>query len=836
MLRCLFYIGCSLFFCTALHAQSKSLKALKILKAPKIDGILNEEVWNEAPLATDFIINQPDFGKPASQKTEVRILYDDEAIYIGAHLYDDPSKIRRQLTARDNEQNQNTDFFAVAFDTYHDTQNAFAFIVTAANVQSDERVSSTQISNGNGGSNGGFDYNWDAIWDSRVSIVNDGWIVEMKIPYMSLRFAKKAVQDWGINFYRLNRRLNEGSYWNPVNPKTNGLVNQFGMLNGLENLTPPLRLSFLPYISTGYSTTPTSTGPVNTFMHNGGMDVKYGINQSFTMDMTLIPDFGQVQSDNVVLNLTPYELQFAENRPFFTEGTELFNKADLFYSRRIGRTPRLYDSVNTLANDSGYTLIKNPSLTQLYNATKFSGRTKNNLGIGVFNAVTAAEDAEMIDRSGKLRTIQTEPFSNYNIIVLDQALKNRSSITFTNTNVLRKLGERNANVTSLDLSLFDRKNIYNFQAKGKFSTVSASELQSGFRSEGGNDAHSGFRASTTIAKVSGIWQWDFTNTVTSDRYDPNDLGYLHNPNELVNSFTVYFNQFVPNKYFNSRNYNFNILYRSLYKPFAFRELFLNANFQHVFRNFWDISFNLTGNPNVQYDYFELRTQDQKLKRWPWTFGGAFGGTDSRKKLYVRAGIGYAISFNWPEYNPFYLVDGSVRYRFSDKFLMNFSAHKEFDPAETGWAYFEPNTNEPVIGKRHTQRMESIAGGVYNFMARMNLSIRIRHFWSRVQYINFYKVGLDGEFLSHEIPYQNGYDNNYNAFNVDAFYTWDFRPGSRLIVAWKSAMGPDASVDGSAYKTYFQNFSQTILAPQSKQLSVKFVYFIDCNQLKRKKTI
>jgi hypothetical protein len=188
---------------------------------------------------------------------------------------------------------------------------------------------------------------------------------------------------------RFFRRNNESSYWNPVDPKENGFVNQFGEFKDLKNIMPPLRLSFSPYVTTGIRSTPQyPTGFRSEWLRNGGMDVKWGINESFTVDATLIPDFGQVVSDNVVNNLTPYEVRFTENRQFFTEGTEIFNKAGLFYSRRVGATPTKYNSVrNFVASHPDWEIIKNPSITQLINATKFSGRTQKKLGIGIFNAV-----------------------------------------------------------------------------------------------------------------------------------------------------------------------------------------------------------------------------------------------------------------------------------------------------------------------------------------------------------------------------------------------------------------------------------------------------------------
>jgi hypothetical protein len=191
------------------------------------------------------------------------------------------------------------------------------------------------------------------------------------------------------------------------------------------------------------------------------MDVKWGINESFTMDATLVPDFGQVISDNTILNLSPYEVRFQENRPFFTEGTELFNKAGLFYSRRIGLTPTgFYDVQGRAAADSNIEIIKNPSVSQLINTIKFSGRNKKKLGIGVFNAVSAPMFASIKNKqTNAIEKIQTGPLTNYNVLVLDQALNGRSSITFTNTNVLRDGLAADANVSALDFTIFDKKNI-----------------------------------------------------------------------------------------------------------------------------------------------------------------------------------------------------------------------------------------------------------------------------------------------------------------------------------------------------------------------------------------
>ncbi len=647
-----------LLFANGVFCQSRNLAAVKCEKAPVIDGNLSDSVWQHAAVATDFITNAPVFGNKTNEKSVVKILYTDEAIYIGAYLYDKPSDIRTQLTSRDAEQFKDVDVFAFGFDTYLDRQNSFQFLVTPVNVQSDNRHS-----------NGSGDYNWDAVWISKTAIVNDGWIAEIKIPYQAIRFAKKNTQDWGINFGRFIRRKNEWSYWNPVDPNVAGFVNQFGTLSGLQNIQPPLRLSFLPYVSAGYSTVPTNAGRVNTFMKNGGMDVKYGINESFTLDMTLIPDFGQVQSDNVILNLSPFEQQFNENRPFFTEGTELFNKAGIFYSRRIGATPSGYYSALQTAADNGYEIIKNPARTQLYNATKFSGRTKKNLGIGIFNAVTAPMHAEFKDANGNKIKMETEPLANYNIIVLDQALKNRSYVSLTNTNVIRNGSARDANVTAINTKFFNKQNSRALTNHFTYTSVM------------GANKHNGFRTYSEYSKINGKWRWQFDNVIESKNYDPNDLGILRSYNRMQTSAYLSFLQLNANKYFNQRNYTLGISYKQRFEPLSYSTLSLNGEFFHWFKNFWDATLEFNTDPFWNYDFFELRN-GKKLKRPPYYYVGLYGSRDSRKKMFMSFGAGFAESVI--ENDPYYYTQLGLRYRFSPKLSIEWNGNRSHDLGNFGW--------------------------------------------------------------------------------------------------------------------------------------------------------
>ncbi len=806
------------FFISSALAQTRSLVAVKVSHAPKLDGSLDDVAWQNVPIANDFIANFPNFGNAASKPTEVKLVYDDEAIYVGAYLHDDPKLIRKQLTERDKEDFKDADNFGFAIDTYKDKQNGYAFIVTSSNVQSDIRISSTVIES-EMGDNDGLDYNWDAVWDSRTAIVADGWIVEMKIPYSAIRFSKKDIQDWGLNFSRYIRRLNEKSYWNPVNPKQDGLVNQFGDLKGLENLAPPLRLSFLPYVSSGYQSVPTASGQINNVLRSGGMDVKYGINESYTLDMTLIPDFGQVKSDNVVLNLTPFEQQFNENRPFFTEGTELFNKAGIFYSRRVGGMPSGYFDALQIATDSGFTLHKNPSAVQLYNATKFSGRNKDGLGIGVFNAVTAPMYASFERPDGSTFSYETEPLANYNVFVLDQSLKNRSFITFTNTNVIRNGAARDGNVSALGLTLFDKTNTYKFQAKANYSYVT------------GDDPHNGFLTYAGFSKVSGKWQWGVDNNIKSKRYDPNDMGILFFPNEMNSTAFVSFNQFTADKIFNLRIYNLSVEQSNRVAPFLYSNTLIRGNFLHVFKNFWDATIIFQSQPYWQNDYYDLRTPGRIIKKTPYTYAGLYGSTDSRKKLYVNYGVGYA-NLSPQKDDPYTNLQLGFRYRFNPKFSLSIDGERQFDKGNIGFAGYDAITSEAIAGLRSVTQFTSTLNAAYNFKARMNLNVSVRHYWSKVDYKTFYYVKEDGFYLPHNFVADA--NENFNAFNLDMFFTWDFRLGSRLIIAWKNALGPDAAVDGLQHPKYTNNINQVFNVPHSNQLSVKFVYYIDAQQFKKKK--
>jgi hypothetical protein len=817
-LRKIYWTCLLMLNCVVVFSQERVIPATKVhQQAPVIDGILNAEEWKQSPVATNFIQNFPAYGLPASQRTDVRILYDNDAIYIGAYLYDDPALIRKQITARDEEQQKDLDFFSVFIDTYSDQQNGFQFLVTSTNVQTDARIAPNQtLGFGEYG-----DKTWDAVWDSKVNTVADGWIVEMKIPYISLRFSRNSVQDWGLQFLRSVRRNNESTFWNPVNPNVNGFVNQFGVLKGLSDIKPPLRLSLFPYVSTGLRRTPEiNSSYMNETLASGGMDVKYGINESFTLDATLIPDFGQVISDNVVNNLTPYEVKFDEYRPFFTEGTDIFNKSGLFYSRRIGAMPSGYRDIIELANnDPNIEIIKNPYRTTLYNALKFSGRTHNKLGIGVLNAVAAPMYATIRDKTTVEKTkIRTEPLANYNIIVLDQALQGRSYITFTNTNVLRRGIQRDANVTGLDFSFYDKKNKYNLRGYGHYSKVFTSTPFDGYNTQ------------LRFGKVSGKIQWYLQNTLRSLNYDPTDLGFLQTANQHVNSAYFSYNQFIPTKNFLSYTYSLNLNYRRLYKPDVFNDLMAQLTGTWIFRNFWNVSLSANYFPD-QHDYFVLgRPFDKYARRPQYGALNLYGSTDSRKKLFFKYNLLVADFFKNPE-KEYHVIEGGLRYRFGNKFSMELSHRYE---AETDYIISAGRDalGQPRIAFVDFKDVTSILSGIYNFTPRINLTMRVRHYWSHVPIKRIAYVDDKGYPVEPPSVLSSVTD-NINFLNTDAFFTWDFRYGSRLIVGYKNWLGEDETINGNRHKYYFSNLNQTFNLNHGNEVTIRFIYFLDYNQLRKK---
>lgn len=806
----------SLLLCCAAFAQPpvKKLQATKTTVAPKIDGVLDDEVWKAAPIATDFVELNPVAGRheKPEERTEVRILYDNTAIYVGARMYETgPDKIAHEIATRDNV--GNADFIGIVLDTYLDGINASGFYVTAAGSQFDAKYSPSP----GGGSNE--DASWNAVWDSNVKIDDKGWTAEFRIPYSALRFSKKDVQTWGLNMVRKRQKKLVQLFWNEIDPKKNGFINQEGQLTGIEKLTPPVRLAFYPYFSTYVNHYPYNTpGVANTTGSvNGGMDIKYGINQSFTVDMTLIPDFGQVQSDNHVLNLTPFEVKYNENRPFFTEGTELFNKGNLFYSRRVGGYPIDYGNVSLKANEE---IVKNPTETRLLNATKFSGRTSGGLGIGIFNAVQQSADATVQDTiTGETRTVSTSPTTNYNILVLDQNLKNNSSFTLINTNVTRFGHDYNADVGGFAFNLNNKKNSYGLTGYGFMSNLIYPDKTD----------TKGYSYEVNLVKTLGNFTGNISEDYVSPNYNSNDLGFLNNPNYLDHTIYLQYAHYKPTKYFTQWNIWSNIYYSRRYAPAAFQTADYAVGGNLSFKNLWTFGTNYHYQP-AGNDFYAPEIAGMHYKA-PSSYRGNIYGNSPRSKRFswgyfvqlVEISNGHGSFTNTDEL--FYTL------QFNDHFAI--SQDVTYMPQRNVLGYFTiDNNNTSVFSLYHRNTVENIFNLKYTFTATMGLNLRARHYWSVRNNLSFYNLKADGN-LAPRVPseFNSANDEDFNTFNIDMIYVWQFSPGSELSIAYKNSSLTDTN---EAQYGYYHNLRGTFNSPQNNNFSVKVLYYIDYQNLRKKK--
>ncbi|HMK06392.1 MAG TPA: DUF5916 domain-containing protein, partial [Flavobacterium sp.] len=564
-------------------SQKKTINAVKLTDSYMQKGKPNQQVYDGAPIATDFLMISPDNGKPISQekKTEVKVFYDNEALYISAKMYDDqPKKILKEITQRDAFGTSDT--FGVFLNGYNDGQQDFRFFISAAGVQID-----CIYTNSNGQ-----DFTWDAIWASEVQITDFGWTSEIKIPYAALRFSSAPTQTWGINFYREIKRDRQEYSWNFIDTKINNVCTQGGICDGIENIKTPTRLFLIPY----------SSFYVNANSHQktkgelkGGLDIKYGINDAFTLDAILVPDFGQTKFDNVELNLGPFEQQFSENRPFFTEGTDLFSKGNLLYSRRIGQTP----SIDLADNE---TIDEFPGTIKLINALKVSGRTKDGLGIGVLNAVTERTSVRVRNtETGDSRGAVLQPLANYNVIVLDQRFRKNSSVSFVNTNVTRDGHFRDANVSAALFDLNTKENTYNLSGNYKYSYINEADNVEDKR---------GYNCYLHLGETSGKYRYSIGSEYVSRDFDNNDLGI----NFITHYHAMYGNGSYrilnPTKHFNMFQIS-----PSFYSEFDNRtdrlqEFGVNVSFDMANKKNDNYGFNFNVNPFKTANFYEPRSQDQ----------------------------------------------------------------------------------------------------------------------------------------------------------------------------------------------------------------------------------
>lgn len=808
-------LGCFTLLSFAQKPAPRELPAKRVTKPVKIDGNIDEDAWKDAAIMTDLIEFRPvQFQKedPAN-KTVAYLMYNNEGIYFGGYCYErTKDSIATELTGRDGF--GTNDFVGIIFDTYKDHLNGFEYFVTPLGEQWDAKSS-------NGGNE---DFSWNAVWKSAAVIHNDGWSFEFFIPYSGIRFGKKNIQDWGLNITRKRTKLNQQFMWNPVDQNINGFLTQEGYWKGLENIKPPLRLQFSPYISfyeKKFSPDEGGNGKWDSQV-NGGVDVKYGINQAFTLDATLIPDFGQVQSDNLVLNLGPFAVQYADNRPFFTEGTELFNKGNLFYSRRIGTEPVFRNGFNTNPNE---VVIKDPYDAKLINASKISGRTQKGLGIGFLNAISSPTDAIIRDTvTGAQRKVETNPLTNYNVFVLDQTLKHNSSVSFVNTNVWRSGSAYDANVSAVLFDLNDKKNTWNFGGK---LVNSNTRLVNGYPPD---KNYSGYAHFFYFGKTSGRFNFNVWQDVADAKFSNADLGYFTNSNYLSHGGWAGYKWIKPKGIYNRIFLNFNFWYNRLF-----------SKIQPVDRMFQDAGFNVNGNMQTKKlwffgawmgynfksnDFYEPRQTGKFFER-PNSLGMEvwFSNNDA-KKYSFSVDVFHRRTFNFYGANSL-SVSFYHSMRFNNKFSLNHQVN--YNPAFNNVGFTDNYGNDIIFARRNINTVINTFGAKYNFSNKMGITFRLRHYMSTVANKQFYAL-MDNGKLDPNTSYNGNRDQNFNLFNIDMVYTWQFAPGSFVYLVWKDFA---KYYRNEVETSYFKNFGNTIDSYQNNSLSVRVIYFIDYLEAKKK---
>lgn len=780
----------------------------KAVGSLNLDGFLDENQWTDAAEICDFTVSYPNFGQYSAFTSYVRVFYDEQALYVGGFLFDPvPDSVSYTLSQRDDY--GNGDWFRVTIDPYATNVTAFSFALTAAGVELDaiEYVS-------------GSDYTWNAVWKSATVAQAEGWSFEMRIPFSAIRFPKSDIHEWNVNFTRQIRRIREESSWHPINPAIYGTITQSGKLSGMDSLKAPMRLSFTPYLSAYLENAYDEEAKETTWKRRimGGMDMKYGLNDAFTLDMTLIPDFGQTVSDKHILNLGPFEVLYDENRPFFLEAMDLFRIGGIFYSRRVGGTPFKYNAAyDELIEENGEEVEKNPALSPLINAVKLSGRTKKGLGIGVFNALEGRTYASISDSAGNQRRIETNPLTNYNVFVLSQNLRKNSSISLVNTHVLRDAGARDANVAALVASLYSNDNSHQIDMNLRLSSLFEQGLW--------NHGHA---FSSSISKVSGTFGYTMAYSEMSETFNPNDLGFLYANNNRAYTLKTRFNDYTSGTYFLRRWFNATLAYTELYKPQLFSDLELSWSAAGTTRKFLTFGFNGAFNPLGSVNHFESRVAGKAVAYSQAYEVGAFYSSDY-SKVFALDLRGTFRDFTKEE-QLYYSLLLSPRLRASDRLFFVWTTQSEWYASDYGYVRVldEQFEEQIVLGVRDRSIIENTLRLEFIFTNRMSADLRFRHYWQKVKYTSFRELGSELELIesSYKPEDETGnslHNTSYNAFTIDLNYRWVFWPGSEFRIVYKNNIFHSK---GTLDRSYFDTFDSLFDQPQVNSISVKVLFFID----------
>lgn len=779
-----------------LHAQDRpTLQAARAAEGVVVDGRLDEPAWSQAEPATDFRQLQPSEGEPASQRTEVRVLYGPGSLYVGAVLHDtEPSAVERTLGRRD-EFNR-ADWFIVSVDSYLDRRTAYAFGVNAAGVQFD----ANQGGGGGGGPGGGggggptpqgMDPSWDAIWSSEVRATPEGWVVEMAIPYSMLRFPRAEAQTWGIQFSRHIPRLGEQSEW-PLVPRVqrSNLVAQFGNLTGLTGIEPRRNVQIRPYsvakVETRESADRPGTADGGSEIDFGG-DLKLGLGPNVTLDVTLNPDFGQVESDPAVLNLTAFETVFDERRPFFVEGSQIYEFAagpgQLLYTRRIGAE------------------------APIIGAAKLSGRTAGGLSFGVLGASTGDD---------------FRPDRQYGVARVSQQLGEYSSAggILTLFDSPEELGRLRSVTAGADWDLRFLDNRYGVEG---FSALTS-------RWGTGDDfsPETGAAGKLWLRKRQGAWQGFTGADVFSDQFNPNDVGQLRENNMVVvlGSVQHEINGGQPFGPFQRASAEMFAVQSFAYRGGLNQGVNVDLSSRWMLRTFQTIEAGVSlERPFGGYDLYETRGLG------PWAAPSAVQfsaeiSTDERRSWEVEpevsflvqegGGRGYGLGLrgNWAASDRVSL-EGNVEGEW-DRDVIAWSSNEAFLRGDGGWLIGrEPGRRAgtdpsdyvpfddggvlegllggvrpigtgrylvPIFGSRDTQSLDATLRGTYTFSPDLSFQLYSQLFLAEGRYDQMQLLQNRDRLAAFDaFPKRDEFA--FSSLQSNAVLRWEYRPGSTLYAVW-----------------------------------------------------
>ena len=813
---------CVLFFVlfiTFNYSQNrKEIKITRFNNPPKIDGIINDSQWNGLEPATEFERWMPNNGQKEREGYEsfIYLGYDDNGIYIAGKFNDpNPSLIPLEFSQRDDIWEVNADSFWLSINTNDDNLNDQGFQVTSAGTLGDTYTSGEFSED---------DWNFDTVFEAKVSIDENGWNMEMKIPYSALRFPSSDIQSWGIQFSRRIIEFGEFYTWNYIDTKTSTFRESLGLLNGLKNISPPTRLFFYPYLQSSVDLNKNNR-PLSGY--SAGMDLKYGISNNFTLDATLIPDFGQVAFDEKELNLSPFEQKFDENRAFFTEGSQLFKKADtggfrggnFFYSRRIGDDIIL--NTDELIEDNEE-LMSYETKSNLVNSIKLTGTTNSGLSIGIINSITEKAYANVKDlNTQEIKNKLIAPLTNYNVVSLSQtALNKYSTFSFLNTNVNRGDDFKGSNNSALVVDLYDNDRKFN---------INANVFQSNSKSFSNTK---GFRGGISLSELTGSLRFDIGWNGVDANYYQNDLGYYNLRNDQRLWAKVGYMTFKPTKLYEKIEAYLWMSERSRFYPKILKSLGGRIGLTLTSLKLEEIraSFDYT---SKYKDFEETRKEDFFIYQ-PAEYELEFNyRSDTRKKLVYGSGIehSYGVNEQFNENSSETEIEFYSGYRLSNQFKVELGISNGISKNEIGYV-FDENDNL-YFGNRKVKFTENNISLNYNFNSYKSLNLKFRQFWSSALYKeDFFLLKSDGNRSVSEKNISDYNPNtNFNLWNLDLSYNWEFAPGSKITLLYRNNIFNENNLSGISY---YNSTKELFEKPINHQLSLRINYFIDFNLLKKKK--